>query len=120
MVKELIPIEGREATLGANRCQRAHHAFFWQRLLNSTVHFGAHDGDAYYIPQVGNCIGSAEGPRFSARAFNKFVQRWWCQTKVASTDLVSVHPAGGTVGANLVVYADDVGEIRLVETGKAD
>jgi len=119
VLTELVPAEGRAATLGANSFERAHHTMFKQRLVNSTVHLVAHDGEGYFIPEVGNCIGTSEGPTFFSRAYCKFIKRWWDASKYVAPEVLCEHPAGGDEIANMVTFAADVGSLRIVPRNMA-
>ena len=68
-VQELVPPDD-----GPNY-RRAHADLFLQRVVNSIVQLFGYDGSAAYLPKVGNCIGTSEGPKLFARAYARFVER---------------------------------------------
>ena len=86
------------------------------------VQFECVDAPAFWmVPQVGNFIGSAEGPVFFMAAFQRSVEDWLARTEEFFSPVVLVDPcsvtAAGEINGDISTFADDTFATRVVPEG---
>ena len=102
-----------DAALEANRY--GHESFFRQRMNNTVVELWGEDANCHVMPRCGNIIGSAEGPPFFSRSFNRTISKWWQAVASISPSLKVVHPITNSVEeGGLNFFADDINTKHVV------
>ena len=96
-----------------------HRPFIRQRLQHSVVHMHGWGADIYVEPQLGNIIGSPEGPIQFSMAFQHPVAHWYETSSLLSPQVTLVLPDLTEVPGDIAGYADDLARLRIVPNGLA-
>ena len=90
-----------------------------QRLAWSTIQLDGYDGTIYALPQMGNQIGSCEGPILFCLPYAAALVEWRWDTRQSSPNLTLESPGGKISDGGLQVFADDAFERRAGMSGEA-
>ena len=84
-------------------------------MNNTVIELWGEDANCHVMPRCGNIIGSAEGPPFFSRSFNRTISKWWQAVASMSPSLKVVHPITNSVEeGGLNVFADDINTKHVV------
>jgi hypothetical protein len=87
-------------------------------LTSSAVTFEADDGEEVtVVPQLGNIVGSSEGPVLFSHAYNKHINHWLYLRQLGAPcpTITLLHPNGSVHEGAVVVFADDSLTRRVLE-----